>query len=58
MRLITTYEKAWADYKKTKGYKTTSAILRKLGIKNPYLDNILREPFDAGWNTQSNNHHA
>lgn len=46
---ITNYRKAWIEYKKTQDYKNCSDALKKVGVKQPYRDNILMNAFGAGW---------
>lgn len=47
---VTTYSYAWSVYIKTPGYQTTVKLMKNKGFEQPYIDNILREAFDAGWN--------
>ncbi len=48
----TEYAKAWNDYFQTKGYKESISVMYKRGMVQPYIDNILRDAFDAGWNSK------
>lgn len=47
---MTTYRKAWLEFKKSEDYKTSSDALKRKGIIQPYRDNILMNAFAAGWN--------
>lgn len=46
----TLYAMYWADFKKTKEYRGCVDIMLGKGMRQPYIDNILRTPFDAGYN--------
>lgn len=48
----TPYSKAWQKFKNTKGYTGTAASMVMRGFSQPYIDNMLRESFDAGWNAK------
>jgi hypothetical protein len=48
----TSYSKAWDEYLESDDYVKSWKVLSAKGIKQPYLDNILRGAFDAGWNAR------
>lgn len=49
-KFMTKYSVAWNKYLTTSDYKTSVEQMSKHGMKQPYIDNILRLSFDAGWN--------
>lgn len=49
---ITDYSKAWENYKMSNSYDKSVEQMIKHGMKQPYVDNILRLSFDAGWNAR------
>jgi len=46
----TPYAKAWAEFKESSSYQSLVKTMQDKGFNHPYLDNILRTAFDAGWN--------
>ena len=49
---MTPYSKEWDAFKKTIDYKKCVAAMKKSAMRQPYIDNILRLAFDAGWNSE------
>lgn len=49
----THYSAAWDSYKSSADYEASLRELSLKGLKQPYLDNILRSAFDAGYNSHS-----
>jgi hypothetical protein len=45
----TNYSHAWKQYLKSEQHANAEKILMKQGLKQPYIDNILRTAFDYGW---------
>lgn len=45
------YPAAWENYQSSVCYKTSIHILKRKGLTQPYIDNILRSAFDAGYNS-------
>jgi len=54
---MTTYRKAWIEYKKSKDYKWSSDAMKTKGIKQPYRDNILQSAFAIGWSSGSDQYY-
>jgi hypothetical protein len=48
----TNYRDEWIKYRKSEKYKAHWDILRKFGHKQRYINNLLREVFDAGWGSR------
>lgn len=46
----TEYSKAWTAYKKSIDYKQSVAELKFNGLKQPYIDNMLKSAFEFAWN--------
>lgn len=46
----TLYAMYWAEFKKTNEYTSCLEAMILKGHKQPYIDNILRTAFDAGYN--------
>lgn len=49
---ITPYSAAWKWYTRSADYKNSVEILLSKGLVQPYIDNILRSAFDAGYNSK------
>lgn len=43
------FKDAWNDYVKTDEYKKSEETMLKMGMVNPYVNNILFLTFSAGW---------
>lgn len=48
-KYTTNYALGWKQFLKTGEYARLVSILSARGIKQPYLDTILRGAFEAGW---------
>lgn len=48
----TEYSKAWKQYCSTQSYSALVTLMLMKGLQQPYIDNILRDTFDAGWNAK------
>lgn len=46
---MTQYQKAWNEYTSTERYTSSVNVMAMAGMKQPYIDNILRSAFDAAW---------
>lgn len=40
---------AWAEYTTTEQYRTRRDLLESYGLTQPYIDNIIRQPFEYAW---------
>jgi hypothetical protein len=54
-RVLTEYEMAWNIFITSDGYRDCHYALADKGIRMPYIENILRVAFDAGYNSRSLN---
>lgn len=48
----THYSKAWCNYIKSTDYSNSVKELISKGLIQPYIDNILKGAFDAGYNSK------
>lgn len=55
MIVKTHYSVAWGRYTETKSYLTSVKEMTNHGMKQPYIDNILRLAFNAGYVAADNN---
>lgn len=46
---MTQYQTAWAQYVASTDYATATYAMKSAGMQQPYIDNILRNAFDAAW---------
>jgi hypothetical protein len=49
--LMTSYSRIWAEFTKGNQYASCVKTLSEKGMVQPYIDNILRTAFDAGYNS-------
>ena len=49
---MTHYQTAWEEYKKTNEYACAVEAMRQKFHHQPFIDNILRSAFDAGYNSK------
>lgn len=49
-QFTTNYAKAWNAFIDSSEYRASVDAMVAAGMKQPYVDNILRSAFEAGWN--------
>jgi hypothetical protein len=49
--LVTHYSQSWTEFKEGDDYARCVKTLSGKGMVQPYIDNILRTAFDAGYNS-------
>jgi hypothetical protein len=52
---LVSYRDAWKKYKKGKDYAHSVQVLKAMGSKQPYCDNIIEGIFAAGFNSVDSN---
>lgn len=50
MSTQTNYSRAWLQFTTTQAYNRTVGAFIKNGMKQPYINNIIQNAFEAGWN--------
>jgi hypothetical protein len=48
-KISTHYSMMWHSHTQTADYKLSVSEMQKAGMKHPYIENILRISFDAGY---------
>ena len=46
---MNSYQTAWAQYVASTDYATATYAMKSAGMQQPFIDNILRNAFDAAW---------
>ena len=47
------YKAAWQAFKAYPQYKKCVEAMQHMGMKQPYIDNILKEPFEFAYNSHN-----
>lgn len=50
--MITKYSRAWEKYKLSIEHNRSEDAMSAMGLKQPYIDNILQSAFSCGWNAK------